>query len=75
MTSKSDKPTSTTSTSTVTTPPKKPKRNLADEVAALAGKPGGDKVAQRYAQFLDDKQAIKTSKKRLLQGLDFLKEE
>jgi hypothetical protein len=55
--------------------PKKTTRNLADEVAALAGKPGGDKVAQRYAQFLDDKQAIKTSKKRLLQGLDFLKEE
>jgi hypothetical protein len=67
--------TPTTPTTPGTTVPKKAKRNIADEVAALAGKPGGDKIAQRYAQYLDDRQAIKTSKKRLIQGLDFLKED
>ena len=53
--------------------PKKERRNIRSEIDAIQAGPLKAKIEERYAAFLDDKQAVKDSKKRLFAGLDFVK--
>ena len=70
-------PTTTTPTTTPETTPaavaKKERRNIRSEIDAIPAGPLKAKIEERYAAFLDDKQAVKDSKKRLFAGLDFVK--
>ena len=51
---------------------KKVRRDLKAEVEKLASTPGGALIAKHYATFLDNRTEFKASRKRLLNGLDFL---
>ena len=58
---------------TTETTPKKERRNIRSEIDAIPAGPLKAKIEERYAAFLDDKQAVKDSKKRLFASLDFVK--
>ena len=65
-----------TTTTTETAPAitvKKARRNIRAEIDAIPAGPVKAKIEERYAAFLDDKQAVKDSKRRLFAGLDFVK--
>ena len=64
---------STNTATTVATTGKKARRNIRAEIDAIPEGPVKAKIEERYAAFLDDKQAVKDSKKRLFAGLDFVK--
>jgi hypothetical protein len=51
---------------------KKARRNIRAEIDAIPAGPLKAKIEDRYAAFLDDKQAVKDSKKKLFAGLDFV---
>ena len=64
--------TTTTETAPATTV-KKARRNIRAEIDTIPAGPVKAKIEERYAAFLDDKQAVKDSKKRSFAGLDFVK--
>ena len=59
-------------TTTTVATEKKARRNIRAEIDAIPPGAVKAKIEERYAAFLDDRQAVKDSKKKLFAGLDFV---
>ena len=64
-----------TTTTTPETTVKRARRDIRAEIDAIPAGVIKEKVEKRYAAFLDDRTAVKASKKALFSALDFAKSE